>query len=72
VVSFEGGDICPAITGYPGSSELGKCAGNVLNVRIDATTGAWLDTYADGNAITQEQASSSPPPSVEELLLGHT
>jgi hypothetical protein len=68
VVSFQGGDICPPVTGYPGLDVAGQCVGNSWNVKIDAVTGAWLDTFAGGPATNV--GSASPAPSMVKILSG--
>jgi hypothetical protein len=68
VVSFQGGDICPPVTGYPGADVAGQCVGNTWNVKIDATTGAWVDTFAGGPATSP--GASSPAPSMAKILRG--
>jgi len=70
VVSFQGGDVCPGIPGPRGASELGKCGGYAENVRIDGSTGAWLDTFADGHPVPPSGEAAAPLKTVRELLEG--
>lgn len=70
VISYQGGDICPPVLGPPGSSVADQCAGNTISARIDSTTGEWLDTFADGQAITPSLLGDYPLPSMEEVLFG--
>jgi hypothetical protein len=70
VVSFEGGDVCPPVSGPPGNPDAGDCIGNTMNARIDGVTGAWLDTFFDGPALTPAEAASASPAPLTQILQG--
>jgi hypothetical protein len=68
VVSFQGGDICPPVTGYPGPDVAGQCVGSAWNVKIDALDGTWVDTFAGGP--TQASGSSATLMPMSRILVG--
>ena len=70
VVSFEGGDVCSPTTA-PLPPDAGEyCMGNTENVKIDATTGEWIDTFADGVPTPMQDTASLPTRSETSLLHG--
>ncbi len=67
LVSFQGGDTCMPVRGpatYPSGSS--PCAGTIVNVLVDATSGDWTDTFSNGHLVPS--GSATPAESLDQVL----